>query len=150
MKLKEENDRKQRELAKKRKSKKEESAGSHMFNQYMKNNWSVNKEQHHPPKHHENPPRPVYREPQKLPKYKPKQSSMSPGLIDRLSKNINRDRSPIKDNSLRSKALMMKKSPKKYDTIQFNVLPLKDYAFEKDEEKVSSMLFGSIGFTSHS
>jgi len=149
LKLKEENDRKQRELAKKRKSKKEESAGSHMFNQYMKNNWSVNKEQHHPPKHHENP-RPVYREPQKLPKYKPKQSSMSPGLIDRLSKNINRDRSPIKDNSLRSKALMMKKSPKKYDTIQFNVLPLKDYAFEKDEEKVSSMLFGSIGFTSHS
>lgn len=30
------------------------------------------------------------------------------------------------------------------------MLPLKDYAFEKDDEKVSSMLFGSLGFTAHS
>jgi hypothetical protein len=27
---------------------------------------------------------------------------------------------------------------------------LKDYNFEKDTEKVSSMLYGSVGFTSHS
>jgi hypothetical protein len=46
---------------------------------------------------------------------KMKRKSMSPGLIDRLSKNIIRDRSPPKDKT--SKALILKKSPKKYDTM---------------------------------
>ncbi len=99
--------------------KEKEGSVSNIFNTYMQNNWGPkpkepqnNNQQKQPPKKKE------------VPKPKIKKRSLSPGLIDRLSKNMVRDRSPQKEKS--PKGLMLKKSPKKYDPVQFNVLPLKE------------------------
>jgi len=109
--LKEENDRKRKEKEKKDREKKKEPASSSMFTSYMQNNWRVKNQT----EHHQSNQRQTQQPVKKKASQPMKRQSVSPGLIDRLSKNVVRDRSPPKEKN--SKTLMMKKSPKKYDTV---------------------------------
>jgi hypothetical protein len=109
--LKEENDRKKREKEKKDKEKKKDPGNSSMFTSYMQNNWRAKNHMEQNQNSHQRQSQPTKKK-VSLPM---KRQSVSPGLIDRLSRNVVRDRSPPKEKS--SKTLMMKKSPKKYDTV---------------------------------